>query len=142
MEPILTMYAVKSKDGKWLRAKGYCGSGKSWVTSLQAAKLYGRPGPARAQITFWAKHYPKFGIPDLVELRITEMVVLDESAMVKNKIHKSEVRIEQEKLREAKWELEEAEKKRNELTKRISDLKRKYGPTKSDEKDPVTWSNQ
>ena len=141
MEPILIMYAVKSKDGKWLRSKGYGGHGENWVEDIKGAKLYGRPGPAKAQITFWAKNYPKFGIPDLIELKITEMSVIDESENVKKKIENMEIRKKREKLNEIEFDIRQAEHKKEELTKRIKDLKRKYGPTKSDEKNPVTWSN-
>ena len=45
----LTMYAIQSQDGKWFRAKGYGGAGNSWVDDIKNARIYGKPGPARAQ---------------------------------------------------------------------------------------------
>lgn len=44
----LDFYAVRNRDGKWLRSKGYGGFGKCWVDDISAAKIYGKPGPAKA----------------------------------------------------------------------------------------------
>ena len=84
----LNFYAVRSKDGKWLRSKGYGGGGESWVTDITKAKIYGKIGPARAQVTFWAKNYPDFGIPDIVHISTGKCHILDESDRVKKAIAK------------------------------------------------------
>lgn len=64
----LEFYVVRSKDGKYLRAKGYNGYGDSWVTDLNKAKVYTKRQSATAQITFWANSYPEYGVPELVPL--------------------------------------------------------------------------
>ena len=62
----LTLYAIKSKDEKYFRAKGYGGYGKSWVDDINKARLYTTISPAKAQVTFWANNYPEYGIPTIV----------------------------------------------------------------------------
>ena len=48
----LIMYAVRNRDGQYFRAKGYGGSGESWIEGLARARIYPRPGPARQVVTF------------------------------------------------------------------------------------------
>jgi len=67
----LEFYVVRNKEGKYLRAKGYSGYGDSWVADLNRAKVYTKKGGASGQITWWATHYPDYGIPDLVPLTAT-----------------------------------------------------------------------
>lgn len=90
----LKLYVVRSKDGKYFKSKGYGGYGDSWKDDINQAKIYTKPGPARAQVTFWATHYPKFGTPDLVELVVTEdnMRIVDEG----NRMDKVKARKERE----------------------------------------------
>lgn len=88
VEVELNFYAVRSKDGKWLRSKGYGGSGESWVSDITKAKIYGKIGPARSQVTFWAKNYPEFGIPDIVLISTGKCNILDEGDRVKKAIAK------------------------------------------------------
>jgi len=66
MSDNLKFYAVRSQDGKWFRRKGLGGSGDSWVDELTKARIYNKPGPARAQISWWFSNYPSYGCPDLV----------------------------------------------------------------------------
>jgi len=73
----ICLYAVMNKEGKYFRNKGYGGYGKSWVDGLKKARIYSHPGPAKAQITYWAKTFPEYGIPVLVELRVKEMNIID-----------------------------------------------------------------
>ena len=89
MEPDvkLVLYAVRNKDGWYFRAKGG-GLRGNWVDSLKKARIYSKPGPARAQVTFFANNYPKYGVPELVELRVTEVVTLNEDVRVKKSMNR------------------------------------------------------
>lgn len=87
----LNFYAVRSRDGKWLRAKGYGGSGESWVDDIHKAKIYGNPAPAKAQITFWARNYPQFGVPDLVRISTGRCEYLDQESRVQETVAKLEL---------------------------------------------------
>lgn len=120
----LILYAIKSKDGKWLRSKGYKGRGNSWVDDIYDAKLYNNLSTARSQVTFWAKNYPEFGIPVLVELTVVSSKILDESKRVNTSIQKIKekkiqqyirnkeylIKIEEEKIKNAKKNLDKLKK--------------------------------
>lgn len=74
---LLAVYAVRNFEGKWFRAKGLAGSGLSWVNDLKKAKIYGNIGQAKARVTFFAKAYPNLRKPEVVELRVTMMRVIE-----------------------------------------------------------------
>lgn len=105
----LKLYAVRNAEGLWFHAVGIGGRGESWVPTLETARVYGRLGTARARVTWFANNHPGMKSPELVELRISETVVLDESKRVeKVKKTKEERRAEQAK-RKAAFDLERAE---------------------------------
>ena len=87
----LKLYAVQSKDGKWLRAKGYSGSGNSWVENIEDAKIYPKLGNARRQVTWWSNHFSDFGIPHVIEFSITKGLIIDETERVKKSMEKKTI---------------------------------------------------
>ena len=101
----LNFYAVRSRDGKWLRSKGLYGSGDSWVEDLSKAKFYSKPGPAKSQITFWSKNYPEFGIPDLVRITTGVCEYLDQTDRVKERILKIKEREIQHNIRNSEYRI-------------------------------------
>lgn len=82
LPPEAEFYAIRSKDGKWLRRKGYSGGGKSWVDDIADARLYGKPGPAKGQVTYWSKHAAEYGVPELVKLTVTKVEVIPQEDRV------------------------------------------------------------
>lgn len=66
----MKIYIVKNQEGKFLRTKGYGGSGNCWVDAFEKAKVYTKIGPAKAQCTFWYGAYPKFGCPFILEFEL------------------------------------------------------------------------
>ena len=130
----LNFYAVRSKDGKQFRSKGYGGSGESWVDDVTKAKIYSKVGPAKTQITFWAKKYPEYGIPDLVRITTGVCEYLDQTERVVERIRKikqveieknirnSEYRINNY-FQKTKWDKEYIEKEMKNLEKYKEELK-------------------
>lgn len=115
------LYAVRNSSGQWFRAKGFGGYGDSWVDELEKARIYGKIATARACVSYWAGACPEYPAPELVELRVTEAVVLDEAARVA-KAKKSKAEREAEiARREAKWRLVSAKK---EMERAKQELKR------------------
>jgi hypothetical protein len=94
----LNFYAVRSKDGKWLRSKGYNGYGDSWVDDIMKAKIWMRPGAAKAQVTFWANSYPQYGIPDLVQITSGVCNYLDQTERVAEVKRKKRIADAQQKV--------------------------------------------
>jgi len=81
--PKIKFYAVRNKEGKWFRRKGYGGYGDTWTNNFGQARIYSRIGPARGVISFFANNYPTYGIPSLLELQVTGMTLLDETDRIK-----------------------------------------------------------
>ena len=122
----LNLYAVRSKDGKWFRSKGYSGSGESWVKDVNKARIYASSGPARAVVTFFAEKHPDYGVPDLVRLVVTEAITVDESDRIKINQEKKQRRLvnirarnAQEAMSRAKKQLEKAQSEVNRLNKGV-----------------------
>ncbi len=78
----LEVFAVCNNEGKFLRSKGFGGSGEKWVDQITSARIYPKVGTARAQVTWFAKHYPEYGVPKVVKLVVTEIEILDETSRV------------------------------------------------------------
>jgi len=121
----LKLYAVRNKDGKWLRTKGYGGYGECWVDDIQTAKIYPRIGPARSQVTWWSNNYPDYGIPDLIELPCVIGVILDEKKRVKKAMDKKKQDIINQEIWRRESELHDAERKLEEAQKKITELRKK-----------------
>lgn len=120
----LVLYAVRSKDGKWYKSRGQGVSGPRWVDGIDAAKIYTKPGPAKSIITWWAKNYPEFGVPDLVEITAREAkVIKQEDRVEKAKQKESEanarykVKEQQMHLKIAKQRVAEAQEELDRLQK-------------------------
>lgn len=79
----LDLYVVCNRNGQFLRAKGYGGSGEKWVNEINKARIYPKIGTARAQVTWFANNYPQYGVPKIVKLTCTGIEVLDEKERVK-----------------------------------------------------------
>lgn len=124
----LNFYAVRSQDGKWFRSKGYGGFGNSWVDDITKAKIYSKPGPAKTQITYWAKNYPEYGVPDLVRITTGVCEYLDQTERVKDRVQKIKIKEIEHKIRmseyrinnylqKTKWDKDYIEKEKNDLIK-------------------------
>ena len=118
----LSVYVVRNKDGQFFRAKGYGGYGDTWVDEISKCKIYPKIGSARRMVTWFANHFPKYDIPDLVELKISEGFVLDEADRVQKSQDKKkvdelnrEIWKAERKLKEAEREIEKVGKKKAEL---------------------------
>ena len=121
----LKFYAVRNRDGQWLRAKGYSGSGNSWVDDIIDAKIYPKKGVARRQVTWWSNNYPDYGIPELIELVCTKGVILeDEKKRVEKAIQKKKEEKVRSEIRRKEWDIREAERKLVEAKKRLDDLRK------------------
>lgn len=110
MEAIsLSLYAVRNQEGKYFRAKGYGGYGSNWVDDIQQAKIYPKIGQARSRVTFFANNYPSFGVPELIELKVTQAIVVDESKRVESAKKRKEREILNKKIREAERKVAKAQ---------------------------------
>ncbi len=122
--PQITLYAVRNSDGKWFRARGYGGYGDSWVddfTSIQV-RLYPKVGTARAQVSFFAKNYPQFPVPEIVEFTLTGLKVLNEEKRVSKVAQQREVREASAEKKRRERELQNAEAEFNRARVKLEQL--------------------
>lgn len=115
----IKFYAVRNKDGKWFRRKGYS---ETWVDDLKNAKIYNKPGPARSQISYFYNNWPDYGVADLIEFSIGSFEIIDERDRVlgvkkkkEEKAKKYKIQARQRDVEMAKAKLEEAKKELMEL---------------------------
>ena len=116
-ESSLTLYVVRNAAGQFFR-----GYGESWVDDINRAKIYPRIGSAKSVVTFWADNYPKFGIPDIVELRVTESVVLNQKERFSKVVTAKEKREAKKKEQSSKQKLLEAKKNYEKALKDLEKL--------------------
>lgn len=70
----ITLYAVRSQDGKYYKSRGQSGIGPRWVTELSKAKIYTSIGSARGICSWWYGNYPQYGMPGIVTIESTNVV--------------------------------------------------------------------
>lgn len=116
----LVLYVVRNSKGQYFRAKGFSGSGESWVDDINKAKIYGKIGGARGTVTYFAQN-PKFPVPDIVKLTVTGMEVIDEKARVQKVLDKKAREEQEQEKRRAEHQLKAAEEK---LASAQAELKR------------------
>lgn len=121
----LILYAVRNNSGQYFRAKGFSGSGNSWVNDINKCKIYGKIGGARGTITWFANNYPKFPTPDLIKLTVTGIEVIDETERVNKAIAKKKKELALAEERNAARKLVDAQKQLAEAQKNLSKLTKK-----------------
>lgn len=113
----LTLYIVRNREGRYFRSVGYGGGGlrAQWVEKIEQARVYQKLGQARSRVTFFAKHYPEYGVPDLLQITADTAVVVDDTVRVAKALQKAQ----DTKLKRQQRELEA---KRNALDEQIARL--------------------
>lgn len=106
----LVLYVVRNSKGQYFRAKGFSGSGESWVDDINKAKIYGKIGGARGTVTYFAQN-PKFPVPEIVKLTVTGMEVIDEKARVQKVLDKKAREEQEQEKRRAERQLKAAQEK-------------------------------
>lgn len=106
----LEFYVVVNNAGQYFRAKGYGGAGQSFVDDAKKCKVYGKIGPARSVVTYFANHFPQYPNLQIIKMNIAGYEVLDEADRVqKAKEKKAKAEAAHEKYM-AEHRLKEAEK--------------------------------
>lgn len=85
----LKFYVLRQADGRFYRRKtGWSNQEFVWVEDAATARIYNRIGPARTVVSDFVKRYPNCPIPDLVEISVGGLTVLDEAARIEKAIEK------------------------------------------------------
>lgn len=116
-----TFYAVRAKDGLWWRSSSR-NNASCWVKHVTKAKIYSSVSPARGKITSYANVNPTLPLPDIVELVVTQMNVVDQKDRVmKTKQKKQEEKTKQDALNK-KHDLQEAQRDFDRAAARLNKL--------------------
>lgn len=119
----MTIYLVQN-NGQFFRAKGYGGSGDSWVDTMDKARIYTKIGPAKATVTFFARQYPQFGTPQILafELDVTKATVMDMTESTSKRIAaKQQAKLKREKA-QTRREQEYLQEQMNSINRRMAAL--------------------
>ncbi|MFA5130592.1 MAG: hypothetical protein WC477_06830 [Patescibacteria group bacterium] len=82
MSDTIELFAVQNSEGKWFHRKGYGGYGETWCEEQHKARIYTKLSQARAQVTYFANHFPSYPVPHVVRLVVGSVEVVDESERV------------------------------------------------------------
>lgn len=99
------VYAVQNREGKFFRRKGYGGGGDSWTDDIGKVRIYTKSGPARSIVTFYAKNYPEYGVPSIVEMNCgSNVTVIDETERLVKEARKQHLKRAEHAAKLAKWQ--------------------------------------
>lgn len=108
LEINIEFFAVRSKDGKYFRSVGFSGR-SNWVDDIKKAKIYPKIGGARGRVTWFAKNYPEYGVPDIIKITANQAVILNEAERVDKAIKSKEEKELKRQKEQAKRKLKAAE---------------------------------
>lgn len=121
-EPLATFYAVRNEQGQYYRTYSQRGSSAGWVDRLEDARLWTRSGPAKGKITALCNEKPKLPVPELIEFRVTEVHVVDQSVRIVGTREKkrqeetaAQARVQQMLIDQAEYEIKQARTKLKKL---------------------------
>ena len=117
----MKLYVVRNKEGKFFRSIGYGGTGANWVEGLDKAKFYTKVGQAKSRCTYFAGHYPQFGVPEVLEFdlsTITPVVVSMEQHVTKS-IKDKKVADARQLVRSREYDLKMAMNRRDRAVSRF-----------------------
>lgn len=120
-------YVVMNSDGQFFRRKGYGGYGKTWVDSIDTARVYIKIGQARSIVTFFANSYPQYPPPRIVKLGVSAIEIIDERDRIEKAKEKKQREKEKRELRRKQWELERAKKDYEDAQRRLAKYKGNLG---------------
>lgn len=121
----IALYAVRNSEGKWFRRKGMNGYGETWTLKFSQARIYNKIGPARAVVSWFANHYPKYDPPKLVKLVVGQVVEIDETERIEKQQEKKKKEEANRRAAQAAWQLQDAQRRMAEAQAEVDKLRKK-----------------
>lgn len=115
----MTIYLVRRHNGDFRAHRR-----AFWTSDMQAARVYPKPGPAKALITKWQRENPDEPTPTLLMLTFEafDMTVVDMSESASKAIARIQRRKLERAQSHAKTEMEELQRKHAEIQRRLTHL--------------------
>ncbi len=122
-EENLTFYVIRNEEGKYYKTyKNYSRAG--WVEDIASARIYAKESMPRGKVTVYSNQNPKEPIPEIVEMKVGEVKVIDQKARVAQAKLKKAHEVAERKKFERTWELKAAQERLREAEREIERLKR------------------
>lgn len=121
----LEIYFVRSHDGQYFRAKGYEGSGESWVDDIKSAKMYTKISPCRRCVTYFATKFTDIPAPQIMRVKISGIEVVDDSVHLKKALKRQFASYEEDANRMSTFNSLLSEGKFDEARAEIEKMKKK-----------------
>ena len=132
----MNLYVVRNKDGQFFKNKGYGGYGSNWKDNLDQAKFYTKVGQAKGRVTYFAKHFPQYGVCDILEftLNAAEAKVIDMGKDTAASLEKARRKAEDAARQQKQDELDRLEEKKAQLEYDIAQRRAAYAKDKANGK--------
>lgn len=117
-EPIATFYVIRNERGEYYSTRW----NRSWVKDLIDARVYAAAGPARGKITRISNENMSAPVPELVELIVREVNIVDQKDRVAQARLNKQLEIENRQKAKALWDLNEAKRALSEAQAKIEKL--------------------
>jgi len=117
----MKLYVVRNKEGKFFKNKGFGGYGSNWKDNLEQAKFYPKIGQAKGRVTYFAKHFPSYGVCEILEfnLDVNQAVVINMEAATSKVLEKARIAEEEEKRWRAEREIQRLQAEKDAIEARI-----------------------
>lgn len=119
----IVFYVIRNDAGQFYKTRTSSRRAR-WVDELSTARIYGKESMARAKVTTYANENPKKPVPEIVEMHVIKVIVVDQ----KDRVADAQVKKLREEAEHAavrkKRDLEDAAKQFDEARKRLERLKR------------------
>lgn len=118
----MKLYVVRNKEGKFFKNKDFGGYGSNWKDNLDQAKFYPKIGQALARVTYFAKHFPSYGVCDILEftLNVNQAAVMNMEVATATVLQKAKIAEAEAELRRNQYEIQRLQAERDALTVRIA----------------------
>lgn len=132
----MNLYVVRNKEGKFFKNKGYGGYGSNWKDNLDQAKFYPKVGQAKSRVTYFAKHFPEYGVCDILEfsLDVAQAKVLDMGKVTRDSLEKSRRAAEEAEQRRRQDEIDRLEEQRARIDEDIARRRQAYENDKANKR--------
>ena len=117
----MKLYVVRNKEGKFFKNKGFGGYGYNWKDNLDQAKFYPKIGQAKARVTYFAKHFPSYGVCDILEftLDVNQAVVMNMEVATATVLQKAKIAEAEAELRRREYEIQRLQAERDAISAKL-----------------------
>lgn len=119
----IVFYVIRNDVGQFYKTRT-SNRRPHWVDAIGMARIYGKESMARSKVTAYANENPNKPVPEIVEMHVTKVVVVDQRQRVVDARAKKIREDAGRDVAKRKRDLEDAEEEFEEARKRFEGLRR------------------